>query len=271
MSKIDITSFEWCDLIFEGKNKKYGAYVLRQESSKRHIRALIIVLVLSVILFSLPTLIKIITPKQDKLSVTEVTALSDLKEAEEDKKAEEPIEAVPPPPPLKSSIKFTPPVITKNEVREEEEIKTQEEVTHSDVAISTANRKGTDEVNGKDIADLNQMAQESQEEEKPFVVVEQMPQFPGGQDAMNAFIAKNLHYPIIAQENGIEGRVIIRFVINKQGKVGRVELVRGINPDCDKEAMRVIKSMPDWIPGKQNGVTVPVSYTIPVRFKLMNN
>ncbi len=269
MSKIDLTSKEWCELVFEGKNKEYGAYELRRDSTKRHYIALIIVILLSLILFSLPTLIEIVTPKKDTLVVTEVTTLSDLPEAET-KQEEQPqkVEELPPPPPLKSSIKFTAPVITKAQVREEDEIKTQEEVTKSSVSISIQDVQGTDEVNGKDIAELNEIVQ-APAEEKAYTYVEQMPQFPGGEAAMRTYISKNLRYPTIAQENGIQGKVYVRFVISKTGEVSNVEVTRGIDPICDKEAVRVIQSMPKWIPGKQNGNMVSVIYTVPVVFKLM--
>ncbi|HOU69070.1 MAG TPA: TonB family protein [Paludibacteraceae bacterium] len=270
MSKIDLSSKEWCDLVFDGRNKDYGAYELRQESNKRHIVALVAVILFSIVLFSLPVLISIVTPDKEKIVVMEVTTLSDLQE--EETKEENPVEEIdltPPPPPLKSSIKFTAPIITKAEVKEEEEIKTQEEVTQSKVTISTADIKGTDEENGQIIDELNEIVQEPQKEEKPYIQVEQMPQFPGGNEAMLKYIASNLRYPTIAQENGIQGKVYVRFVIDKNGKISHAEVLRGLDSTCDKEAIRVILSMPQWIPGKQNGKTVPVVFTVPVHFKLL--
>ena len=111
--------------------------------------------------------------------------------------------------------------------------------------------------------------QEPQKEEKPYIQVEQMPQFPGGNEAMLKYIASNLRYPTIAQENGIQGKVYVRFVIDKNGKISHAEVLRGLDSTCDKEAIRVILSMPQWIPGKQNGKTVPVVFTVPVHFKLL--
>lgn len=103
---------------------------------------------------------------------------------------------------------------------------------------------------------------------KPFVTVEQMPSFPGGEVEMQKYIARNLKYPMSAQMDGTQGRVVVRFVVSKEGRVEEVQVVRGIAKDCDKEAFRVIKSMPRWIPGKHNGRNVPVYFTIPIVFRL---
>ena len=123
--------------------------------------------------------------------------------------------------------------------------------------------KGNDEEHGKDIADLKQVVTQAEPEpEKVFDMVEQMPQFPGGQAEMMQFISKNMKYPTIAQENGTQGRVTCQFVVGADGKVRDVKVLRGV------EAVRVIMSMPKWIPGKQNGKAVSVKYTIPVMFRL---
>ena len=110
---------------------------------------------------------------------------------------------------------------------------------------------------------------EEEEEEVVFVVVEKMPEFPGGQQALFKYLSENVKYPVIAQENGIQGRVICQFVVNRDGSIVDVEVVRsGGDPSLDKEAIRVIKSMPKWKPGKQRGKAVRVKYTVPVNFKL---
>ena len=110
---------------------------------------------------------------------------------------------------------------------------------------------------------------EEEEEEVVFVVVESMPEFPGGQQALFKYLSENVKYPVIAQENGIQGRVICQFVVNKDGSIVDVEVVRsGGDASLDKEAIRVIKSMPKWKPGKQRGKAVRVKYTVPVNFKL---
>lgn len=181
MAKIDLTSPEWCELIFQGKNKAYGAYKMRANSPKRHTWAMVIVVIIAAIGFSIPTLVKLATPKQKEV-MTEVTTLSQLEEPEVKQEEFKKVEPVAPPPALKSSIKFTAPVIKKDEeVRDDEEIKSQEELTQTKVAISIADVKGNDELNGKDIAELKEVITKAPEaEEKTYTMVEQMPQFPGG-------------------------------------------------------------------------------------------
>ena len=99
-------------------------------------------------------------------------------------------------------------------------------------------------------------------------VVEQMPSFPGGQGALMSWLGSNIKYPVVAEENGVQGRVVCTFVVERDGSITDVKVVRGVDPSLDKEAVRVLKAMPKWIPGKQNGSAVRVKYTVPVTFKL---
>jgi periplasmic protein TonB len=247
MAKIDLTSPEWCELIFQGKNKAYGAYKMRANSPKRHTWAMVIVVIIAAIGFSIPTLVKLATPKQKEV-MTEVTTLSQLEEPEVKQEEFKKVEPVAPPPALKSSIKFTAPVIKKDEeVRDDEEIRSQEELTQTKVAISIADVKGNDELNGKDIAELKEVITKAPEaEEKPYTMVEQMPQFPGGDRELLSFIAKNLHYPTIAQENGhhyttfvncsqetARQRMVIRVIIHKVGWIPQYEV---IDTNCNDKA-----------------------------------
>jgi protein TonB len=161
-------------------------------------------------------------------------------------------------------------VITADEnVSEEEEIKTQDEMTQTSINISIADVQGVDTEDAQDIADFQEVIAEPEpEEEKPFEAVEQMPQFPGGDAALMKYISSNLNYPPVAAENGIQGRVILRFVVSKTGEIGNIQVLRSPDPSLEKEAIRVVKSMPQWVPGKQNGVSVPVYFTLPVTFRL---
>ena len=265
MAKIDLTSFEWRELIFQGKNKEYGAYKMRSESDRRHNVAMMIITVVALVGFSLPKLIEMVKPPERIVNV-DVTQLSKLAKAEVKNDIKK-VEAVAPPPDLKSSVKFTAPVIKKDEeVKEENQIKSQEELTKNTASISLADVKGSDK-GTIDIADVKQQVTQDVEE-KVYSVIEQMPQFPGGEAELLGYIGKNLKYPVIAQENGIQGKVIVRFVVTKNGSVDKVEVVRQLDPACDREAIRVIRSLPKFIPGKQNGVNVSVWYTLPITFKL---
>ena len=137
------------------------------------------------------------------------------------------------------------------------------------MTISIADVVGNDEEHGQDIADLKQIVTEAEpEEEKVFEMVEQQPQFPGGMQELMKYIRDNLRYPVIAQENGTQGRVIVGFVVGSNGKIRDVKVLRSVDPYLDKEAVRVVESMPSWIPGRQNGQAVSVKYTLPIQFKL---
>ncbi|MBV5315956.1 MAG: TonB family protein [Prolixibacteraceae bacterium] len=201
--------------------------------------------------------------------MVEVTTLSNIEI--DQKKMEKPKDIIieKPAPPLKSSIKFTPPVIKPDEeVQEEEVIKTQEELTKTEVTISIADVKGTDEENGVDIAELNNMIVEEDTTSQPFFIVEQMPEFPGGEAALRKYLANSVKYPVIATENGIQGKVFVNFVVEPSGNISNVKVTRGVDSSLDKEAVRVVKSMPKWIPGKQGGQAVRVSFTVPINFVL---
>lgn len=271
MAKIDLTSSEWCELIFQGKNQAYGAYWMRENSAKRHTMAMIIVLIIALIGFSIPTLVKWATPEEKEV-ITEVTTLSQLEEPEvKQKEFKKEVPLAVPPPALKTTIKFTAPVIKKDEeISEDEEIKSQDELNESKAGISIADVKGNDDVNGKDIADLKVVVTQApkEEPEEIFNMVEQMPSFPGGDVALMKYLKDNIKYPTIAAETGTQGKVYLQFVVEKDGSITDVQVVRGVDPYLDKEASRVIKAMPKWTPGKQNGKAVRVKYTVPVTFKL---
>ena len=268
MAKIDLTTLEWCDIVFEGRNKGYGAYKLREDSPKRHLWSVLIVLVLAVLAFLIPALIRLASPK-DRVENTEVVQLAKLKNAEVKQKDKQIIkDEHTPPQPVKSSVKFTAPVIKKDEeVNTDEEIKSQEDLLNAKGSISIADVKGNDE-SGKDIADLKQIVTQAAPEEKVFDVVEQMPTYPGGLEALNDYLMKHIKYPVIAEENGIQGKVIVTFVVEKDGSITDIVVVKSVDPALDKEAKRVVGTMPHWIPGKQNGSTVRVKFTLPVTFRL---
>lgn len=272
---IKLNSSEWCDVVFEGKNKQYGAYKLRQSSSKRHIVAFLVILLFAGIVSALPGLIseiKKLTQNQQE-NIDETFELSNIpvEDIPEENKIMQ--ETAPPPPPLKTTVQFVPPTIAKDEeVTDQDVMKSQDEIQGSKIQISVASVQGTSD-KGVDIAELREhkvIVEEKQVEEKPFVTVEQMPTFPGGEVEMQKFIRDNLRYPVVAQEAGIQGRVTLRFVVSKTGAIENVTVVRGIDPSCDKEAVRVVQSMPKWIPGKQNGLNVPVYFNLPIQFRLQN-
>ena len=274
MSKIDLISNAWCDLVFEGRNQAYGAYKLRKGTAKRNIWSILIVLIAAVVIFSAIAIKNVIQANQ-RVAVTTAVELSSLetkKEAKVEKKAPVKIEPPKPVERVKSSIKFTAPVIKKDEeVKPEEEMKNQDDLQKTKTTIGAFNVQGNDEIGGEVLKAKEEIAQPEppkEEENKVFDVVEEQPSFPGGPAALMQWLRDNIKYPVVAAENGIEGRVIVQFVVSKTGSISDVRVARGVDPSLDREAIRVVSSMPKWTPGKQNGTTVNVRYTLPVIFKL---
>lgn len=276
---ININSTEWCDLVFEERNKKYGAYTLRQTSSRRYLAAFLIVFFMMIVVSLLPRLYGVVEnlTQKDLGPMEQAMELSILPIEEQvpEEIIKEDItrqEIAPPPPPLKSSIQFIPPVIAKDEeVTGNDFLKTQEEIQSSTLQISIADVMGTDEQHGIDISELTKpkvVVEETIEEDKPLEHAEQAPSFPGGIEALNRFLSENVRYPIIAQESGIQGRVIIKFVVSITGDIMDIQVIRGVDSSLDREAIRVVQSMPRWIPGKQKGRAVSVYFTLPVEFRL---
>ena len=266
----DIFSDEWCDLVFEGKNHAYGAYELRKNSGNRHFKALIIACTIVILAVSMPAILRQILTKTE-VKELRIRTLSDINL---EKPKEENIlkEIPPPPPPIRNTIKFTPPVIKPDEqVNEEDEPKMQKEVVEEKAAIGTVNfDKGTDDISAP-VAKVIENTQITEDSDPPFVIVEQMPQFPGGELEMIKFIQANLKYPVIAQEMGVSGTVIIKFVIDRNGNITNIKVARSIGSGCDEESVRVLEKMPAWSPGRQGGKTVRVSYSVPFKFILQTN
>ena len=277
MAKIDLISNEWADIVFQGRNKVYGAYQLRRSTGKRNIWAMVFVAAVAAVTYlGLAAYNSYQAAQKAKFEAEmEASLIETKKEAKVEKKTETPkVEQVQKVEKVKSSIAFTPPVIKKDsEVKPEEEMKTQDELKETKTAIGAFDVKGNDEAGGtvlkavEDIATPEPPKQEA-EQNKVFDVVEQQPQFPGGMGALNQWLGSNIKYPAMAAENGIEGRVIVQFVVERDGSVSGVHVVRGVDPSLDKEATRVVAQMPKWIPGKQNGSAVRVKYTVPVTFRL---
>ena len=276
MAKIDLIDNGWVDLVFEGKNQAYGAYQLRKNTGTRNLKALITMFVgfaiIAAIVIAKVSIENYIASQNAAIEAdVELQSLAEKKEAKVEKKDEPEVEKVEIER-VKSSVAFTVPEIKKdNEVKEEQEMKSQEELQETNTAIGAFNVEGNDETAGEVLKAKEVIAQPEppkEEETKVFDVVEQMPSFPGGQAALMSYLSNNIKYPQIAMENGVQGRVVCTFVVERDGSITDIRVVRGVDPSLDKEAIRVLKSMPHWIPGKQNGSAVRVKFTVPVTFKL---
>ena len=276
MSKVDLLDKNWVELVFEGRNKEYGAYTLRRDTGKRNIRSMLLVFaVIIAIMAAVAAKVAIENAFPKKVAMetdVELSKLAQKKEAKVEKKAPVKVEEQKVVEKVKSSVKFTPPVIKKDEdVRPEEELKSQEDLNKNATAIGSFDVKGNDEAGGEVLKAKEVIAQPEppkEEETKVFDVVEVMPTFPGGNAALFEWLSKNIKYPVVAEENGVQGRVIVTFVVERNGSITDVQVAKSVDPSLDKEAVRVVKAMPHWIPGKQNGSAVRVKFTVPVTFRL---
>lgn len=275
MSKIDLISNDWIELVFAGRNHAYGAYQLRKSTGKRNLWSMVFVAAVAALAYVGLAAYNTYQEQQKARFEAEMEAslLEQKKEAKVEKKTEAPKIEVQKVEKVKSSIAFTPPVIKKDsEVKPEEEMKTQDELNENKTAIGAFDVKGNDEEGGTVLKAVEEIATpeppKHEEENKVFDVVEQMPSFPGGTSALMAYLSSHVKYPAVAEENGIQGRVTVQFVVEKDGSVTDVKTMKSVDPSLDREAERVVKSMPKWIPGKQNGSAVRVKYFVPVVFRL---
>lgn len=279
---VDLTSKAWCDVVFAARNKDFGAYQLRLDSKPRHLKAFIITLIsvvaIMIIALSYLKVSQIIAEKQIKDQAAQELVAVDLS-AEEDTEEPEEVEAkleMPEeqalPEEILNTVKVTELLIAPDEeVKAEDEIKSQDELKETQTAFGQTDfDKGTDDRNvvREHKAEIIVEKKVEVEPEKVFTAVEQMPQFPGGDAELMKFLSKNIKYPTMAMENNIQGRVIVQFVVTKTGAIGEVKVVRSVDRDLDREAVRVCKSLPKFTPGKMNGQAVNVWYTLPVSFKL---
>jgi protein TonB len=266
-SKLDILDQKWIDIVFNGRNKGYGAYDLRKENGRNTAKALLIGVLLFVFIISFNTILNLIEgfiPKAAvKVKITNVV----LTPPPVDIKKPPPPPPPEPPKPKVDQVKFPPPVV-KPDVEVKEKPPTIEELKVAD--------PGQKNLKGDKNADVtidepvgNSDAKVTEDDpNKIFTSVEKVPEFPGGIDAFYKYLQKTIHYPAVARENNTQGRVIISFVCEKDGSLTDVSVARGIGDGCDEEAMRVIKASPHWRPGIQNGRPVRVRYSVPIAFTL---
>lgn len=262
-NKTNIFTDKWVDIVFEDRNKAYGAYELRKKSSDNIIKGIIFAIIFFTLSVSMPVIMRYIegiTANDEVLKVTEVNTLAEPPPIDKNEPPPPPVE---PPPPLKSTVKFTPPVIKPDEeVREEDQPPIQEEMKDKDAGAKTqeGDPNGVPDGLGKEVVE--------EAPATPFTIVEQMPEFPGGEGELMKYLGQKIVYPPIAKDNGIQGKVYVNFVVDANGDIRDAKVVRGIGGGCDEEALRVVKSMPKWKAGKQNGRTVPVYYNLPIKFTL---
>jgi len=245
------------DIVFELRNKEYGAYKLR----KKYNRNVIIGVLVGLIILGTA----VITPHLYAKAM-------ESKKAREERQVEmimenldQPAEQVAPPPPppppaeAQQQNRYVPPVVVDS-VKPED-----------NVQLMTADQATVEVVNEEYIEAVEEVKEEVQEEEaepEPFVVVEEMPEFPGGDVELLKYIFEHTNYPEVAKENNIQGKVIVRFCVTAKGTVSQISVLKGVDAELDKEAMRVVSTLPPFKPGKQGGKPVPVWYMVPITFTL---
>jgi protein TonB len=248
------------DLVFEKRNQDYGAYVLRKSYSQNVWTGLVLTMAFVFIVIFFPAVVQFFKGSKAVVHApTKKVVYSELS-------APPPIDKVKPPPPaiqlprLQKVIKFVPPKVVKEQVIEE--IPTIKELReHESAAIAV---DGADDVVfDEPVADVVE-----DDSNEIFAVVEQQPEFEGGYEAMMQFIKQNMRYPASARRMQIDGTVHVSFLVSKTGSISEVKVLRGIQSECDKEAVRVIEMMPAWKPGKQNGKPVTVRFIMPIKFRL---
>ncbi len=252
------------DMVFEGRNKSYGAYILRQIYNKHVTISSVAASALFILFIATPYLIALsrsgVTEK--KIDLSEVN----LEQAPPQDPKEPPPPVVEPPPPLKATIQFTAPEPVEDNQVHENRVVTQDDL--KDLDISNKTEEG--DVNGVDRSLLDESNKGPVEVEDNSVqtYVEQMPEFPGGEEALAKYLHDHINYPAMALENDIQGKVIVNFVVGKDGSISDVKLSKKLGFGCDEEAIRVVSAMPKWKPGKQNGREVRVFYVVTVKFAL---
>ncbi len=264
------------DIIFEYRNKSYGAYLLRMLYDSHLRKAMLAGGLIFTTAIAAPGIIDKFFPDGLIPKKKEVKVEVSLEEPPPLDPAKPPPPPPPPPPPTPpppaATVKYVPPVVKKDEeVPEEAPPPKVEEL--KEAQVSTKTQEGVKNVPAniveeKEAAPAPPVIEEVKKEPEVFTVVEQMPTFPDGDLALLKYLASNIKYPALARENGIQGKSIIQFVVDEDGNIGAAKVARGIGGGCDEEALRVVSSMPKWKPGKQRGKAVKVRFTLPVQFRL---
>ena len=288
---VDLTSQEWRDLVFADKNKDFGAYELRRQSDKRHNMAVLFTVVGLIVVFILILAYSKYSDyraEQEQLALQEQRekmAQAELLQQDEDEPEPEPepeeqkveIEIPEVPQEVLATVQVTQIAIVDDD-KVQNEVKDMQELKEDNTARGIVNQEGSDDADKFEAVKEQVIVKEPEPEpvvvkEKPkedeiFVAVEQQAEFPGGQAALMKWLSNNIRYPEAAAQNDIQGRVVVKFVVEKDGSIGKAEIVRCVDKDLDREALRVVQKMPKWQPGKNNGVAVRSYFNLPVTFKL---
>jgi len=255
--KLDLLNSHWLEIVFEGRNQKYGAYDLRKSITKNTTKAFIIGTLFFALLVSIPTLLRMIPEGTDETTLDQKITTVKLPPKE---KPKENLPPPPPPPPKVDQVKFVKPVVAK-----------ADEVVEEIVVIKDIKDKtiGKETIKGDPDAELTVepvgtgVAAVVEEDNSVYNTagIEVKPDFPGGMDKFNAFVAKNYQAP---EEEGLKGKVYVTFVVEKDGSLTDIKVLRDIGYGTGKEAIRVLNKCPKWTPGEQNGKKVRCTFSLPI-------
>lgn len=281
----NLTSKEWRDLIFADKNKDFGAYQLRKNSEKRHTLAVIFTIIgLVIVILAVIGYSKLsdklaeqreaeLMLERERMSQMELPAEEEEvpEEEPEEQKFEQEIPQVPEE--VLATVQVTQIAIVDAD-KVKNEVMTMDEQMEDNTARGVVTQEGSDDADKfQAVKEQVVVVEQPKEEPKPdqvFTAVEQPAEFPGGQEALMKWLSNNIRYPDSAQQNGVQGRVTVRFIVEKDGSVSGATILKGVDKDLDAEALRVVKRMPKWQAGKNNGQAVRSYFTLPVTFRLQN-
>jgi len=268
-SKLDILKPEWLDIVFKGRNQSYGAYDLRKSNPKSTTRALLYTVLLFILAVSMPTIINkiknFIPNATPKVKIVEVT-LKPPPPVDETKKPPPPPPE--PPKPKVDQVRFPPPVVKPDNEIKEKDPPTVDELKVADPGPKDQKGDDKQEIRIDEPVGNSDTKAVTEDSNEIFTAVENSAEFPGGIEKFYSYLSKSIRYPGVARENNVQGKVFLTFVVEKDGSLTDIKVLRGIGSGCDEEAMRVIKASPKWKPGQQNGRPVRQQYTVPISFTL---
>jgi periplasmic protein TonB len=257
MAKEKIKAPAFDDIVFETRNKEYGAYKLRTKYN----RTVILALLVGIVILATAVITPYLNAKALENRLKRAERQVEIK-MENLNQPNEQVAPPPPPPPPPADVvqqqRYVPPVVVDS-IKPED---VTQLMTADDAQVEVKDQEVVE------VVEVKEEVQEAEPEEIPFVVVEEMPMFPGGDAELLKYIAEHTTYPDIAKENNIQGRVIVRFCVTAKGGVSQVSILKGVDPELDAEAIRVVNTLPAFKPGKQGGKPVPVWYMVPITFTL---
>jgi protein TonB len=258
--KLDLLKSQWLEIVFEGRNKLYGAYYLRANNGKTTMRSLIIGGIVFTFLVSIPVLANLLPDGSDDAVLDQKITTVKLPPKE---KPKENLPPPPPPPPKVDQVKFVKPVVAKAEEVTEEPPKV-EEIKDKKIGAETIKGDPDAELTVEPVGNGPKDVVEEDNEIYNTAGIEVKPDFPGGIEKFYKFVAKNYQTP---EEEGLKGKVFVSFVVEKDGSLTDIKVIRDIGFGTGKEAIRVLKSCPKWTPGEQNGKKVRVLYSLPINIQ----